>query len=163
MLWAYQVWTAYGLLFDTVLNAFYAVMAIVGFWRWFMAGRIRESAVAVTPPLLVTRMSLRHHTLCIGLGLLLSGALWVLAKAYTTAELPGPDAVTTVFSILATFLLIERKLENWLYLLVMDLAYVLIYFERGSIVFAGTFILYAVLAIVGYRTWLGELTSRRAL
>ncbi len=154
LLWAYQVWTAYGLLFDAFLNIFYAVMAVVGYWQW---ARTREASAAFAKTLAeshgISAMSSSEHFRVLAAGLGLSGVLYVLAKAYTTAQLAGPDAVTTVFSVLATFLLIDRKLENWLYFIVIDIAYIWIYLDRGSVVFAATFVIYTIMAIVGYRAW----------
>lgn len=152
--WAYQVWTAYDLWFDTLLNIFYAVMALVGWAKWLERD---EPSVEILP---VTRMSLGEHARVIGLGTVLSVGFAVWAQRYTNAALAGPDAVTTVFSVLGTFLLIGRRLENWLYFVVIDLAYVWIYLERGSVVFAVTFAIYAGMAVYGYSAWRRGLLMR---
>ena len=149
-LWAWQVWTAYDLLFDTALNVFYAGMALVGLWRWRRGDR--EDAA-----LPITRVPPRGHALVIGAGLALSVALALWAEYYTDAALPALDAATTVFSVLATYLLIGRRLGNWLYFVVIDLAYVYIYLERGSVIFAVTFGIYAAMAAYGYRAWRREM------
>lgn len=154
-LWAWRVWTAYDLLFDTALNVFYAVMALVGLWRWVRAdGGGVQGAASGLP---IARMSYREHVRTLAIGVALSVMMTILAEAYTTAALPAADAATTVFSVLATFLLIGRRLENWVYFAVVDVAYVWIYLERGSVVFAATFVVYTAMAVVGYRRW------RRAL
>ena len=152
-LWAWQVWTAYDLIFDTALNVFYAAMAVVGLARWLSAdGGESETELPIT------RMRRVHH-----LGVVTAGALLAFLLAmwgryfYPAAALPALDAVTTVFSILATFLLIGRRLGNWLYFLVVDLVYVYIYLDRGSVIFAATFVIYAVMAVYGYRAWRVEM------
>lgn len=188
LLWAYQVWFAYALLFDAALNLFYAGMAVVGLARWLGTmsfgeafaktshgakvsadtyGGVSASAdttlsvpapaktLSVVPG--ITRMTTVEHFRLIGIGLALTIVLYVLAKAFTSAQLAGPDAVTTVFSVLATFLLIDRKLENWLYFVVIDAAYVWIYLERGSVVFALTFVGYTVMSVVGWWSWRRQL------
>ena len=155
-LWAYQVWTAYDLYFDTALNVFYAAMAVVGLWRWRRSDRAGVEDADALP---ITRMSRREHALVIGGGVVASALLTVLAQAFTTAALPAADATTTVFSVLATFLLIGRRLENWLYFVVIDVAYVLIYLERGSVIFALTFAIYAAMAVYGYRAWRWEMRA----
>ena len=145
-LWAYQVWTAYGLLFDAALNVFYAGMAVVGLWAWARGSRAEVAAEIRVAPL-------REHLQWIAGGLVAAGVCAVLAKAYTTAGLPMLDAVSTVGSVIGTVLLIQRKLANWLYLLAMDVLYVGIYWERGSVLFAGLFVVYCALAVVGYLNW----------
>ena len=157
-LWAYQVWFAYDLLFDTVLNALYAVLAILGLYKWAVgsthnAGEVQQS---------IQSMSWREHAYWIVGGVVVTVLLAVLAKAYTTAQLAGIDALTTVGSVIGSILLVQRRLENWLYLLVMDVLYVGIYWERGSVLFAGLFVLYCVLAVVGYRNWQRMMRSERS-
>lgn len=156
-LWAYQVWTAYDLLFDTVLNAFYAAMAVAGFAIWLRDDG-RDSADGAAEGT-ITAMTPREHAAVIGGGAVLSVALTWWAARYTAAALPGPDAVTTVYSVLGTFLLIGRRLENWLYFIVIDVAYVWIYLERGSVVFAATFAAYTLMAGYGYVAWRARLRA----
>ena len=99
-----------------------------------------------------------HH-----IGVLVAGALLTLLLTtwsrdyYPSAALPTLDAATTVFSVLATFLLIGRRLGNWLYFFVVDLVYVYVYLDRGSLIFAATFLVYAVMAVYGYRAWRVEM------
>lgn len=152
-LWTYQVYNSYSLYFDAALNTFYAVMAIVGLWKWLHARPIKQALAEKVTDLPISKMTPREHLQWIGIGLALSVVMWVLAKAYTAAELPGPDAVTTVFSIIATILLVQRKLENWLYFFVFDLVYVWIYWERGSPLFSGMFVIYCVISVLGYFNW----------
>ncbi len=146
-LWAWQVWVRYDLLFDALLNGFYALMAIVGLLRW-----LRPPATgAVSQP--IVSMPVGEHIRWISGGMVVTVVGVVLAKAYTSAALPVADALTTVFSIVGTILLIQRKLENWLYLLAMDVIYVWLYLERGSVLFAILFVVYSILAVVGYFAW----------
>ena len=149
-LMTYQVLRAYSLYFDAALNAFYAVMAVVGLVRWTRGGRGGEPAP-------ITPMSRREHAVWIGAGIGATSGCLVLAQALPGAALPLPDATTTVFSVLATVLLIERRLENWLYFAICDAAYVAIYLDRGSVVFAALFALYTVLAVAGYASWRAQM------
>ena len=145
-LWAWQVWFAYDLLFDAGLNIFYAVMAIWGAWRWWK----KDNAPSEER---ISTFTLQQHGLIIGFGVSLSLLLGYIASTTTVAAMTYLDALTTVFSVLATFMLIERKLENWMYLLVMDILYVYLYVQRGSLVFAALFVVYCVLAVVGFFAW----------
>lgn len=145
-LWAWQVWFTYDLLFDAALNVFYAVMAIWGAWRWW---RQHDSNTDVQ----ISTFSWSQHALIIGFGVSLTLVLGYVAAQTTAASMTYLDALTTIFSIFATFMLIERKLENWIYLLVMDILYVYLYIQRGSLIFAGLFAVYCLLAVVGYMQW----------
>ena len=46
------------------------------------------------------------------------------------------DAFTTIFSIIATFFLVRRKLDNWMYWVMIDAVYVYLYASRGAFLFA---------------------------
>ena len=146
-LMSYRVFVAYDLYFDAALNAFYAAMAVVGLWRW-TRGTARD---AEAPP--ITAMSWREHAAWIAGGAAVVAVCVVLAQAYTAAALPLADATTTVYSVIGTILLIERRLDNWLYFVAMDAVYVWLYLDRGSPLFAGLFAVYTVLAAVGYVSW----------
>ncbi len=145
-LWAWQVWFAYDLLFDAGLNIFYAIMALWGAWRW-------QSQANEETGKSITTLSVRQHLFVIGFGVSLSLILGYIASQTTGAAMSYLDALTTVFSIMATFMLIERKLENWIYLLVMDVLYIYLYLQRGSMIFAALFVVYCILAVVGFMTW----------
>ncbi len=145
-LWAYASFFFYHLWLDAILQLFYVAMAFVGWYRWQFGGA-QQSALPVT------RLRLRQH-----LPILLFGGLATLVfgyffGAYTPAAATYADAFTTVFSVIATFMLIQKKLENWLYWIVTDLAYVWLYGTRGAYLFALLMVVYTVIAIVAYRRW----------
>ena len=66
------------------------------------------------------------------------------------AETPYLDAFTTVFSLIATWLMIAYVHENWLYWMVIDSAAVALYALRRLYLSAGLFVLYLAMAIDGY-------------
>lgn len=121
-------------------------MAIWGAWRWW------KNADGSTD-VLMSSVTTQQHGLFIGFGVSLSLLLGYIASVTTVAAMTYLDALTTVFSVLGTFMLIERKVESWIYLLVMDIIYVYLYIQRGSLIFAGLFVVYCVLAVVGYLNW----------
>ena len=147
-LWAYRVFVAYDLYFDAALNGFYAAVSVVGLWRWTRGGG--DGGGAAAP---ITRMRAREHVAWLALGAGATAGCAVLAEAYTEAAMPLADAATTAYAVIATVLLIERRLENWLYFLAVDAAYVWLYLERGSPLFAGLFAGYCGLAAWGYASW----------
>lgn len=77
---------------------------------------------------------------------------WAMAN-YTPADFPYFDAATTVFAVFATFMVIKKVLENWLYWLVIDFVSIYIYLEKGLTPTAVLFGLYVILAAYGYYQW----------
>jgi nicotinamide mononucleotide transporter len=58
-----------------------------------------------------------------------------------------------VFSVITTWMLAHKILENWLYWIVIDSAAVILYWKSGYYVTIILFILYIILAFYGYFKW----------
>ena len=165
-IWAYLSITVYHLISDGLLQVFYMVMAGVGLRRW--QRERREGTPEVAPALTdsldgglverrkqpsIRRMTLAQHALVI-VGSLVGGHLLYLAvSGVMEAASAIPDAITTVASVITTFLLIGRRLENWLYWIVIDAAYVVIYYQNGAVLFAALMVLNIVFAAYGFWSW----------
>lgn len=145
--WAYVSYFEYNLLFDGILQLFYAAMSIWGIFQW-RAGKAEES------PLPITRMTTKDHLLFIVFGVVVSLILAFVADHYLDIDKSVADSMTTGFSIIATYLLILRKLQNWLYFIICDLVYALyIYPSQGAYLFAIIMIIFTIMAIIGYSKW----------
>ncbi len=135
-----------GLKFDAALQIFYVFISFLGIYRWKYGGENKEE-------LPISDYSLKQHALIVSLGLLCSMFLIYLSQFIDFINLPILDATTTVFLIIGTILLIERKLSSWIYLVVADIAYIYIYGVSGLWLFVGIMIIYIVFGINGYRSW----------
>ena len=149
--WAYLSFFEYRLVSDALLQIFYFVMAGVGLYAW------RQGTQTAAPP--IRRMSVREHALVIGISTAAGLALGYFFSSVMTSAATYPDALTTAFSISTTFLLVNRRLENWLYWIVIDLAYVGIYYRQGAILFAALMVVYTAMAAYGYWNWRRELAA----
>lgn len=150
--WAYQSYFEYNLVSDALLQVFYFIMAGVGLWRW----QSNTTTEDVAP---VQRMTALEHRLTLGGGLAAGLALGYFFSNTMSAAATYPDAITTVFSIITTFLLIGRRLENWLYWVVIDIAYVWIYFSTGAALFGLMMVVNVIIAVYGFVNWRKELAS----
>lgn len=151
---------------ETALNAFYWIMAIVGWWSWAKRKRPIQTAETklqdVSQSLPIIRWPLRSHLLLVVLntaGTLLLG--WLLAT-YTNNANPYLDAFTTVFSLFTTWMVTRKVIENWLYWVVIDAASIFLYASRGLYLFALLFIVYTIIAIFGYYNWLKRYQTQPA-
>jgi len=145
-LWAYEAWFEYDLLYDSLLNLFYVVMGGIGWWQW-MQKKSEGGQFGII------RLSITTHLYILLFGSVLSLLAAFIAEAYTNASLPFIDAPTTVFSIIATFLLIKKDIGNWVYWIIVDTIYIGIYIQKGALLFAILFGIYTVMAIVGWKNW----------
>jgi len=130
---------------ESLLNVFYAGMAVYGWWQWH-GGRNGDA-------LRVCRWSWRAHAA--GFAAVLAASLltsrWLGAN--TAAAWPLADSLVTWSSVFATFLVARKVYENWHWWLVIDSAAAYLYFTRHLYATMLLFLLYLVLIVVGMRQW----------
>jgi nicotinamide mononucleotide transporter len=147
------VWVLFGarLYMESVLNAFYAAMAVYGFWQW---QRGRGGAA-----LAVCRWPIVPHLLG-ALGIVgLSLISWYFLRRYTPAAWPFVDSLVTWSSVFATFLVARKVYENWHWWLVIDSVSLYLYFTRHLYLTMLLFGFYLVLIVLGMREWRKSLRS----
>lgn len=144
--WAYIDIVRYSLYSDALLQVFYVFMSLLGLYQW----RSKKEGQPLLP---ISRMSRRDHAYLIGICLPSGLLLAYLVGAYFPAAATYWDALTTTFSVGTTVLLLRRKLENWLYWIVIDLNYMGLYASREAWFFAGLMGLYTLIAFWGYWQW----------
>jgi nicotinamide mononucleotide transporter len=133
---------------EAALNVFYAAMSIYGWYQWRHGGRAHG-----TPELPIGVWSLGTHALVIGGSVVLSVAIgWVMSR-HTNAAYPYLDAFVTVSSVVTTYMVARKILENWLYWLVVDSLSLYLYVQRGLYFYVGLFAIYLVLVVIGFVRW----------
>ncbi|PKG84895.1 nicotinamide mononucleotide transporter [Colwellia sp. 75C3] len=139
------------LLMDSALNAYYLLMAVYGYWQW---SKKTDKSHKSTSELTVVSWQLNWHVkVCLALALLVLG-LGYLMDNFTPAHFPYLDTFTTVYAVFATYLVAQRVLENWLYWIVIDLASIYLYIEKGLIPTTVLFVVFVIVACYGYVKWL---------
>ena len=123
ILWTYAAAVYYKLYVDAVLQIYYVVMGVYGWYMWSKIKGDRRGATTknVLP---VTRMTNQQHIQIIVGGLVLTVIVGYFFSTYTDAAATYLDAFTTVFSIITTVMVTRKVLENWLYWIVIDATYV---------------------------------------
>ena len=141
------VWVLFGarLYMESALNAFYAAMAIYGFWQWQ-----RGTGGAA---LAVSRWPIARHAAGLACVIALSVVSSYFLRRFTPAALPFTDSMVTWSSVFATFLVARKVYENWHWWLVIDSAGLCLYFSRRLYLTMLLFGLYLVLIVVGMRQW----------
>lgn len=147
-LWAWLSYTVYQLYLDAILQVFYVLIAVWGVYLWKY-----QSSQNGQEGLPISRWSLRRHVVLLTVFSLLSASLAWLFGQHTDAALPWLDAPVTVFSMMATFMLARRVMEHWLYWIVIDLVGATMFAARGASLLALVMVIYAALAIWGWRNW----------
>ena len=134
------------LLMESALNVFYVVMAVVGWYEWQFGGRDHHGVH-------IRRMTLvQHGLILLSMVVVTLAAGWYM-QHYTREAWPYLDSFTTWASILTTFLVVWKVLENWLYWLVIDSISIYLYVDRGLYLTALLFVAYVVIVVFGFLHW----------
>ncbi len=143
---------------ESALQIFYAAMAVYGWqqWRRGAAGPTR-----VTKELPISTWPPRAHVAAIGGSLAGSVAVgWALS--HTAAAYPYLDSFVTVASLVTTYMVAKKVLENWVYWLVIDSLSLYLFVARGLPLYAALFALYLVLIVIGFVRWQREWRAQLA-
>lgn len=142
------------LLMDSALNIYYMAMAVFGWYQWTHGGgRAASGGNDESHTLAIRSLSKRQHGLIVISILLCSGVSGFLLSEYSHAAWPYVDSFTTWASVITTYLVATKYLQNWLYWIVIDAVSVPLYIERGLGLTALLFAVYIVIAVIGYRSW----------
>jgi nicotinamide mononucleotide transporter len=131
---------------QSALQVFYVGMGIYGWRTW--------SGTAHSAPIVVSRWPARYHLLAwggIALVTAVNGAL--IAQRAGTNWVAYVDAAIAWASVLTTWMVARKILENWLYWVVLDAAMVVLAAWQGLAATALLFVLYTLLALRGYWQW----------
>lgn len=141
-----------GLWLQSALQGVYAVLAVVGWWRW------RQPAAADTSKTLsVQRLPWRGTLAALAATTVLTLAGHGVLSA-SGATQPWLEAATTAGSLVATWLATRKLLDNWSWWVVINMATAWLFWQAALRPTAGLYFAYAVLAVLGWREWRKQLT-----
>ena len=138
------------LLMEAALNVYYMAMAVYGWHQWTRGGTNGDDHPHA---LTVRSMSANQHVMVIAAITGLTLVSGYLLSEHSTAAWPYVDSFTTWASVITTFLVARKLLQNWLYWIVIDSVSVPLYIDRGLNLTALLFVAYVVIAVVGYFKW----------
>lgn len=132
---------------DMGVNAYYFIMSVYGWYHWTQTDDSNKDQIPVTTN------NQREHI--ISLFILVSSFLilaFVLSQ-FTDSDVPYWDATTTCFAILGMWLMARKKLESWIAWIVTNLISIPLYFYKGLVLTSFQFLIFTIIAIVGYFAW----------
>jgi nicotinamide mononucleotide transporter len=136
----------YGKLYlETGLQVFYVAMAIYGWYEWSDADDEPKEGII--------QWSNKTHIFIISAGLIVTILTGIFFNIYTDQAQPFLDAFTTIFSLIATYMVTKKVLENWFYWIVIDLVATFLYVNRGLELSGLLYLLYTIIAFYGYFNW----------
>lgn len=158
-LWAWPLGVAYVVVSVSVLleARLYAnlTLHVLGFlpmnlygWYYWLFGK-----PASQPLLPVTRATRGQTLFLVALCALGTAVLGTAFAHYTDAALPYWDNGLFVGSLAAMWLTARKKIENWVFWVVIDVVSVGVYWLQDLPLYAGLYFVYIAMAIAGWHAW----------
>ena len=149
----YLLWKA-GYLGDMMMNFYYSVMSIYGWWNW---ARRKDNAPVVPISRTTSKEKVIGVALCIVTMVVTYGVyVWDGREIET---LNYVDIFTSGLFFTAMWYMATKKLENWTLWIIADLITVPLYAHRGLGMLSLQYLIFTVLAIQGYIAWKKHLNN----
>ena len=132
---------------DFSLHIFFLVMSFYGWYYWLQGKNGHDPELPVSNE---GKKVLAYSIFICVLAINLTGNLFT---TYTDADLPYWDNTTSIFSILAIWLQGRKKIECWIFWLIIDILSVGIYFYKELYLYSLLYLIYVVMAFLGYKAW----------
>jgi nicotinamide mononucleotide transporter len=130
------------------LNLYYVFISLYGWYHWRSANQTNQAGSLKPKP-----GRIKNWGLVIGISLLFWVAIYFILSRFTDSQIPAGDSFTTAFSIMATWLLARKILENWIFWIVIDAVACGIYFQQELYLTSILYLVYTIMAIIGYLEW----------
>ncbi len=131
--------------FDTAINIYYVFMSFYGWIAWSS----KKNSLPLTPSKISQKLFLTYSII----GLIVSVLLAFIVSKFSDAVLPYFDAFTTVFAIIATYMVVKKWIENWIIWIVVDFVATGMYWHKELYLTALLFVFYTIISFVGYFNW----------
>jgi len=134
---------------DMVINAYFFVMSIYGWYNW---SRKTEGNISIVK---ITRTNFREKI--IGVFIFIAGVIFVFFayKIFSTkiTYITYTDSFTTAIFFVAMWYMALKKLENWTLWIAGNIVSIPLYLVKGLGFTAIQYAVFLILAVLGYIEW----------
>lgn len=130
---------------ETLLNAYYLVMSIYGWYFW-----IHKKS---KPDVRISRTTKKEMTIAlsiVGIGFVV---LYLFLLNFTGSDVPLEDAIVASTAWAGMWLLAKRKIENWIFLNVSNIIAIPLLIHKDLPMMAMLTLFLFIVAIFGYFDW----------
>lgn len=143
-----------GLYADFGISVYYILASVYGLVCWLRGGSHDEEGefpITRTPRRIYVSLMAVFATIFVLIG-------YILIR-YTDSTVPLADAFTTALSIVAMWMLARKYVEQWLVWIAADVACAVLYVYKGLWFTGGLYLVYAIIAVLGYRKWISLMSN----
>ncbi len=130
---------------ETLLNMYYLIMSIYGWYFWVQKKSKMTIKVSwTTKREMITALSI------VGVSFI---ALYLFLIKFTTSDVPLEDAIVASTAWAGMWLLAKRKIENWIFLNISNFIAIPLLIYKGLPMMAMLTLFLFIVAIFGYIDW----------
>ncbi|WP_372645767.1 nicotinamide riboside transporter PnuC [Ancylomarina sp.] len=142
---------------DMGLQFYYVFISVYGWFHWSRSKGQNEKELPVV------NLGRRLFLKLLLASLFIYIAISFILVNYTDSPIPYWDSFTTALSIVATWMLAQKILEQWLVWVIVDAVSMGLYLYKELYPTAILFAFYTVLALYGYIQWKKDLIKSKAI
>jgi nicotinamide mononucleotide transporter len=147
----------WGLLGDMMINAYYFIMSIYGWYIW------TQKTNEIVTPITITTNKEKQISILIFISTLIFVYIIYYSAGKWTSWTAYIDTITTAIFFVGMWLMARRKIENWYYWIIGDVISVPLYFYKGLTFTSFQYLIFTFIATYGYLAWKKSLNSSQAL
>ncbi|MDR3654007.1 MAG: nicotinamide riboside transporter PnuC [Paludibacter sp.] len=132
---------------DMSLQFYYVIISIYGWINWKRGEQEKGKELPTT------RMSKKLFVSLIIATVLIYFIYYLILSKFTDSTIPKADSLVGALSIVGTWMLARKLIENWLVWIVADALCIGLYLYKGLFPTAILFVIYTIMAVVGYFQW----------
>ncbi len=141
---------------DMSLQFYYLAVSVYGWVSW------KKGKAETGEELPVKTVKLRQALWLLALTVVVFFIYYFILSNHTDSPVPIGDSITTALSITATLMLTKKVIEHWLLWIIADGISVGLYIYRGLYPTTLLFVLYTIVAIVGFISWRKSLKAQKS-
>ena len=136
------------LLGDMMINAYYFIMSIYGWFIWTN----KVDATHVTP---ISSTTLKEKKISLGIFIATLFFVFTVYNVFDkwTSWVAYVDTFTTAIFFVGMWLMAKRKIENWIFWIIGDIISVPLYLYKGFTFTSFQYFGFTIIAIFGYLAW----------
>jgi nicotinamide mononucleotide transporter len=139
---------------DMALQVLFMAMCLLGWYRWLFGGEGHSR-------LGVTRITRTGAVAYMATGIAATAVFTPYLRSVGDAS-PLLDALTTVLSVEAQYLMTRKVIEHWLVWMAADVIYIWLYMERGLYPTSVLYVVFFAMCVAGWRDWRLDMARHRA-
>ena len=138
----------WGLYAEGSLNFYYTIMSIYGWILWS-----KKKNDGTGHKLEITKSSPKEWMIALVFFGVCYGVLYFVLKNYTNSTVPLADAFASASAYTGMWLMAKKKLENWIWWIITNMASIPLYFIKGAVFTSFQYVIFLLLAVLGYVAW----------